>query len=37
VLFGDASVRFIVEEIDPFLWVALSTRNMGDVVGTAGN
>ena len=32
VLFGDGSVRFIQEEIDPYLWVALTTRNGNDVV-----
>ncbi len=37
VLFGDASVRFIVEEIDPFLWVALTTRNANEVVDLAGD
>jgi prepilin-type processing-associated H-X9-DG protein len=35
-LFGDGSVRFIQEEIDPFLWVALSTRNLGDMVSGEG-
>ena len=33
VLFGDGSVRFISQGIDPFTWVALSTRNAGDVAG----
>jgi prepilin-type N-terminal cleavage/methylation domain-containing protein/prepilin-type processing-associated H-X9-DG protein len=37
ILFGDASVRWIQEEIDPFLWVALSTRNLADVVQSDGN
>ncbi len=31
VLFGDGSARFIREEINPNTWVALSTRNEGDV------
>lgn len=31
VLFGDGSVRFINQYIDPFTWVALSTRNAGDI------
>lgn len=31
VLFGDGSVRFINQYIDPFTWVALSTRNKGDI------
>jgi prepilin-type N-terminal cleavage/methylation domain-containing protein/prepilin-type processing-associated H-X9-DG protein len=31
-LFGDGSVRFIPEEIDPFVWVWLSTRNLNEVV-----
>jgi prepilin-type N-terminal cleavage/methylation domain-containing protein/prepilin-type processing-associated H-X9-DG protein len=33
VLFGDGSVRFIRETIYPWTWVALSTRNQGEVVG----
>ena len=32
VLFGDASVRFIDEGIDPFLWVALTTRAGAEVM-----
>lgn len=31
-LFGDASVRFINEDIDPFLFVSLSTRNANEVI-----
>ncbi|MBI3822184.1 MAG: DUF1559 domain-containing protein [Planctomycetes bacterium] len=31
VLFGDGTVRFISQYIDPFTWVALSTRNKNDV------
>ena len=31
VLFGDGSVRFIHEEIHPWTWVALSTRNQSDI------
>jgi prepilin-type N-terminal cleavage/methylation domain-containing protein len=30
---GDGSVRFISEFINPFTWVALSTRNASEVVG----
>ena len=37
ILFGDSSVRWIEEDIDPFLWVALTTRNAGDVVQSDGN
>jgi prepilin-type N-terminal cleavage/methylation domain-containing protein/prepilin-type processing-associated H-X9-DG protein len=33
VLFGDGSVRFISAFINPYTWVALSTRNEGDVPG----
>ncbi len=29
-LFGDGSVRFISEMVNPFVWVALSTRNVGE-------
>ena len=32
VLFGDGSVRFIGAFIDPYLWVALSTRNGGEAI-----
>jgi len=31
-LFGDGSVRFILEDIDPFTWVAISTRNVNEIV-----
>lgn len=31
VLFGDGSVRFVSMYINPFTWVALSTRNRADV------
>lgn len=31
VSFGDGSARFIREEINPLIWVALSTRNVNDV------
>ncbi len=33
VLLGDGSVRFISEYIDGFVWVGLSTRNGGEVIG----
>jgi len=33
VLMGDGSVRFIKKTIYPYTWVALSTRNGGEVVG----
>ncbi len=29
-LFGDGGVRFIQEFVDPFVWVAMSTRNLGE-------
>jgi prepilin-type N-terminal cleavage/methylation domain-containing protein len=32
VLLGDGSVRFISEEIDPWIWLHLSTSNARDVV-----
>lgn len=32
VLMGDGSVRFVKETIDPLTWVAISTRNGGEVV-----
>lgn len=32
ILFGDGSVRFIKESIFPWTWVALSTRNGGEVI-----
>lgn len=32
ILFGDGSVRFVSEYINPFTWVALSTRNGREVV-----
>jgi prepilin-type N-terminal cleavage/methylation domain-containing protein/prepilin-type processing-associated H-X9-DG protein len=32
VLLGDGSVRFIKETIYPWTWVALSTRNRGEVI-----
>lgn len=34
VLFGDGSVRFISQYIDPNTWVSLSTRNVGEVIGS---
>jgi prepilin-type processing-associated H-X9-DG protein len=34
VLFGDGSVRFISQFINPFTWVAMSTRNQGEMVGS---
>ncbi|MBS0206693.1 MAG: DUF1559 domain-containing protein [Planctomycetes bacterium] len=33
ILMGDGSVRFISQFIDPFTWVALSTRNGGEISG----
>ena len=33
VMLGDGSVRFVSEYIDADVWVALSTRNLGEVVG----
>jgi prepilin-type N-terminal cleavage/methylation domain-containing protein len=33
VLLGDGSVRFIKKTIYPWTWVALSTRNHGEIVG----
>ena len=33
VLFGDGSVRWIKQTIYPYTWVALSTRNGGDIAG----
>jgi hypothetical protein len=32
ILFGDGSVRFIQESIDPFVWVAMSTCSGGEVI-----
>jgi prepilin-type processing-associated H-X9-DG protein len=32
VLFGDGSVRFVSAFVDPFAWVALSTRNQGEAI-----
>jgi prepilin-type N-terminal cleavage/methylation domain-containing protein/prepilin-type processing-associated H-X9-DG protein len=34
VLFGDGSVRFVSQFIDPWVWVGLSTRDGGEVVGS---
>ncbi|MCE9528168.1 MAG: DUF1559 domain-containing protein [Planctomycetales bacterium] len=34
VVLGDASVRFISQYIDPFIWVRLSTRGGNEVVGS---
>ena len=33
ILFGDGSVHFISQYIDSFTWVALSTRDGGEVIG----
>lgn len=33
ILMGDGSVRFVSQFIDPFTWVALSTRNGNEIVG----
>jgi len=35
-LFGDGSVRFILEDINPFTWVALSTRNVSEIISPDG-
>ncbi len=35
-LFGDSSVRFIAEEINPFTFVALSTRNGKEIISYDG-
>lgn len=35
VLFGDGHVTFIQENIDPYAWVALSTRNRSDSISLA--
>jgi prepilin-type processing-associated H-X9-DG protein len=32
VLLGDGSVRWIKQTIYPWTWVALSTRNQGEVI-----
>jgi len=37
VLLGDASVRFVPEDINPFVWVALSTRNVGEIIDGEAN
>jgi prepilin-type processing-associated H-X9-DG protein len=31
VLFGDGAVHFIIQDIDPYLFKSLSTRNVGEV------
>jgi prepilin-type N-terminal cleavage/methylation domain-containing protein len=36
-LLGDGSVRFVPEDINPFVWVALSTRNVGEIIDGAAN
>jgi prepilin-type processing-associated H-X9-DG protein len=36
VLFGDGSVRFVSQYINPYTWVALSTRNGEEVVNEDG-
>ena len=33
VLFGDGSVRFVSQFINPYTWVGLSTRDGGEAVG----
>jgi prepilin-type N-terminal cleavage/methylation domain-containing protein/prepilin-type processing-associated H-X9-DG protein len=35
-LFGDGAVHFILEAVDPFAWVGLSTRDGGEAVSQAG-
>jgi hypothetical protein len=32
VLFGDGSVRFIKDSINPFTWMALGTKAGGEVI-----
>lgn len=34
VMMGDGSVRFISQYINPNTWVSLSTRNLGEVIGS---
>jgi prepilin-type processing-associated H-X9-DG protein len=34
VLFGDGSVRFIKDSISPQTWMALGTRNNGEVISS---
>lgn len=34
VLLGDGSVRFIKQEINPWTWAALATRDQGEVIST---
>jgi prepilin-type processing-associated H-X9-DG protein len=36
-LYGDGSVSFVQEEVDPFLWVALSTRNLNETISAEQN
>ncbi|MBX9789191.1 MAG: DUF1559 domain-containing protein [Pirellulales bacterium] len=36
-LFGDGSVHFIPESCDPFVWVAMSTRDSGEPFTWPGN
>jgi len=37
VLYGDGSVHFIPESCDPFVWVAMSTRDSGEPFNWPGN
>jgi prepilin-type processing-associated H-X9-DG protein len=34
VLFGDGSVRFVKDSINPRTWMAIGTRNMSEVISS---